>query len=333
MLGEELNMVWLARRGSIAIDTLMRFADRGLVFGAQTTLALAGESPRDISIDPAEPRLRALLTAAHLGQPTEVALAHLSKAAECWRGGHDALAAMHLVLSRLDRLTHPEADAHRLFLADGLLKRGVEPDAVIAAVGAGILDRLEKYDPNEPRVPSGSGQASGQWTADGARLPSFELGGAPNVLPPAPASPARKPGSAREGPRGARTSRGTRQGSLALPVLSALDDNFPFHPNACRTARNFCFIHAKQSAPVDPFGAANDNLPPSEQLRIEREEIRRVKSCIYAEGMCDLVDVVVFSAPIPITGFTRFPDGGVVVIRQGDEEGMYFPAGAPIRYR
>jgi hypothetical protein len=108
---------------------------------------------------------------------------------------------------------------------------------------------------------------------------------------------------------------------------------FPWHVNACRTATNFCAIHAKQSAPFDPFGPANDNYPPGEDIKVEREIIRRLQTCIDAGRMCDLVDVVVWAAPLPITGFAKFPDGGVVVIRKGDEEGMYFPAGAPIRYR
>lgn len=36
MLAERLNKAWAARRGSSAIDVVMRFADEGLVLGAGT---------------------------------------------------------------------------------------------------------------------------------------------------------------------------------------------------------------------------------------------------------------------------------------------------------
>ncbi|MEJ0067394.1 MAG: hypothetical protein WDM85_20000 [Caulobacteraceae bacterium] len=43
----------------------MRFSDEGLVLGAGTVLAPPGASSRDIAIDIADPRLLALLSAAH----------------------------------------------------------------------------------------------------------------------------------------------------------------------------------------------------------------------------------------------------------------------------
>jgi hypothetical protein len=169
MLAERLDKAWSARRGSTAIDAVMRFSDEGLVLGAGTVLAKSGGSGRNIQIHPREPRLRALLAAAHLGQPSAGALAHLEKAAERWSEGRDAFAAVHLALSRLDRLEQPEVDAHRLFLADSLLKSGIEPGAIIDAIREGGLgfDRLGKYDPDQPRVPAGSGRASGEWTSGG----------------------------------------------------------------------------------------------------------------------------------------------------------------------
>ena len=157
------------RRRSTAIDPLMRFTDEGLVFGAGTVLAKSEPSSRQVSIDLSEPRLQVLLTAAHLRAPTGAALAHLGKAAKCWSEGHDAFAALHLALSRLDRLERAESDAHRVFLADGLLKHGIEADAIIAAIEAGppSLEKLQKYDPDQPRVPPGSGRQSGEWTSGG----------------------------------------------------------------------------------------------------------------------------------------------------------------------
>ena len=387
MVADQLNYIWLARRGSIVIDALMRFSDKGLVLGAGTVLAPCGETSRDISIDPSEPRLHALLTAAHLGRPSIPGLAHLGKAADCWREQQDALAAMHLVLSGLDRLEQPEADSHRLFLADGLLKRGADADAIIDAIKSGPsgLEQLRKFDPNQPRVAAGSGRTSGQWTAHGggassasspsgagvagnarprgAKIPSQEPRSPPPPRRPAPTGPldvqvasrmirpqpaglpirTPTPVSPKFGTPGASAqfaeprvppapSGGGRHALALVPVPATILAGFPFHANACRTARNFCAIHAAESAP--PHGpAANDNLPLEEERAIDREVIRRIKTCQDAEVMCDLVDVVVWAAPIRLTGFARFPDGGVVVIRQGDEEGMYFPPGAPIRYR
>jgi len=137
MLSDQLAKAWRERRESVAVDATMRFSDAGLVLGAGTVLAASGETVRDVSVEPDEPRLRALLAAAHRRRPAAAALAHLRKAAQRWSEGEDALAAMHLALSGLGRLARPQADAHRLFLADGLLKSGLEADAIIAAIEAG----------------------------------------------------------------------------------------------------------------------------------------------------------------------------------------------------
>jgi len=56
---------------------------------------------------------------------------------------------MHLALSGLGRLERPQADAHRLFLADGLLQSGLEPDAILAAID-GIAAAGERQGRTEP---------------------------------------------------------------------------------------------------------------------------------------------------------------------------------------
>jgi hypothetical protein len=204
----------------------MRFADEGLVLGAGTVLAPSRGSARNIVIDPLGQRLPALLAAAHMRNPSYSDLAHLRKAADCWNHQEDALASMHLALSRLEKLREPEADAHRLFLADGLLNNGVPADEIVIAVemGPAAFERLRKYSPDQPRVPAGSGRPSGQWTSGSA-------GGA--------------------SPSSTSSSQGAHSTGLITPIIG--DD-------ACNLARNDCVQHAL----IDDYGkaAANDNFDP-----------------------------------------------------------------------
>jgi hypothetical protein len=169
MLADRLSKAWRSRRESTAIDPMMRFSEEGLVLGAGTVVAPSTGSSRNILLDHLEPRLHALLAAAHLRRPTLGALIHLRKAADRWCEGQDTLAAMHLALSGLERLKQPEADAHRLFLVDGLLKSGIEAGAIVDAIeaGASAVERLHKFNQDQPRVPAGRGRTSGEWTASG----------------------------------------------------------------------------------------------------------------------------------------------------------------------
>src|SRR5579863_10035796 len=107
MLANRLHKAWRARRASTVVGSIMRFSHEGLVVGAETVLAPAVGSSRDVFVDPSDLRLQALLTAAHLGRPSATALSHLRRAADCHRAGDDAFAAMHLALSGLDRLAEP----------------------------------------------------------------------------------------------------------------------------------------------------------------------------------------------------------------------------------
>ena len=225
MLAERLSKAWRSRRESTVIEPVMRFSDEGLVLGAGTVVAPSGGSSRDILIDHREPRLHALMAAAHLRRPTMGALAHLRKAADRWCEGQDGLAAMHLTLSRLDRLERPEADAHRLFLADGLVKSGIGADAIIGAIEAGgpAFELLQKYDANQPRVPAGSGRTSGEWTSGG--------GGSAGNFPREP----------RVNPR-------------AVTAVAQLEARF----DACRSAKIDCYDAALE-ANFGNSNAANDN--------------------------------------------------------------------------
>jgi hypothetical protein len=82
------------------------------------------------------------------------------------------LAHIHLAFARLPRLESTN-DAYRLYLAEALLDDGLPPREMLAELG---LDRamrqLDKFDPDQPRVPAGGGRESGQWTKDGSLAPT-----------------------------------------------------------------------------------------------------------------------------------------------------------------
>ncbi|MGO9774247.1 MAG: hypothetical protein ACLPSW_32780, partial [Roseiarcus sp.] len=72
----------------------------------------------------------------------------------------------------------------RLFLAEELLDAGMSPAALMKGLGFDAPARgLAKYDPNQPRVPAGSGKNSGRWGSGGgaAQAP------APAAIVPTPA--------------------------------------------------------------------------------------------------------------------------------------------------
>jgi hypothetical protein len=54
----------------------------------------------------------------------------------------------------------------RLFVAEELLESGVTPTELMKAQG--FDPTLLKFNPDQLRVPAGSGRESGRWTSDGA---------------------------------------------------------------------------------------------------------------------------------------------------------------------
>ena len=271
MLAERLDKAWGARLRSTANDPVMRFSDEGLVLGAGTVLAKSGGSGRDNTINPLAPRLQALLAAAHLRRPTAEALAHLRKAAERWRDGQDALAAMHLVLSQVDRLEEPEADAHRLFLADGLLNAGLEEPAIIAAIEAGgpALEQFVKYNQDQPRVPAGSGRTSGEWTAsDGVPASSPSDMDSRGVAQPGAASAAAS-GSTTKPPQTTAESLQAEVNPNTVAPAKIIEGTYEGN-DACYKARLICQKNIREAA---HRGQANDIL-----------DEYRYKQCSVAEG-------------------------------------------------
>jgi hypothetical protein len=148
--------------------------DEGLSLGAGTllapmatdhaggpALALAGE----------EARILATLSLGFRKSIPISALKFIRLASMQWSRGEKALAHFELAYACLPRFENPD-DARSLFFADGFVKLGISPRALMLARGldAGQLDLL-KYSPDQPRVAAGNGRESGRWTdgeADGS---------------------------------------------------------------------------------------------------------------------------------------------------------------------
>ncbi len=167
MLVETLRADWAARATAARVSALPEFANGALTLGAGTKLAEA----RGVSRDEATEANRAVaLVPVAIGRPLDPSAAtHVRRALVKAREGDAALALTHLALAGAGRLTEPRNDAQRLFIADGLMKAGVPPRTILAALGAPAPSDVERaYDPDQPRVPAGSGRPSGRWTsADG----------------------------------------------------------------------------------------------------------------------------------------------------------------------
>ena len=165
MLVETLRADWAARATDARVSALPEFANGALTLGAGTKLAEARPNSRD---DAAEGERAVALVSVALGRPLDASAAtHVRRALAKAREGDAPLALTHLALAGVGRLDDPHEDARRLFIADGLMKTGVTPSTIVAALGApsasADLDRA--YNPDQPRVPAGNGRPSGQWTS------------------------------------------------------------------------------------------------------------------------------------------------------------------------
>jgi hypothetical protein len=309
MRAGRLNKAWNVRCASTAIDAVMRFSDAGLVLGAGTLLAKRDPSDAGLRVDPRDERLQVLLAAAHGKRPPPEALIHLSKAAERWNEGQEALATMHLALSRLDRLAQPESDAHRLFLADGMLEDGFEGDTISKAILTRGTDLrgLEKYDPDQPRVPAGSGLTSGEWTSTGN---SSSEGSSQDVGQPAASSP----GATGPGASGSLQSLVYRPGIDPAPIFTEVTVPPIVSLEACKIAYSDCVDAAVEVARNDGENAVSHFIT--------------LASCKEANLACDMLSWTIEDLPFVAEtgqgGGVRFPHGGVVVITKGRLD-RYFP--------
>jgi hypothetical protein len=171
MLDDQLRDAWHAQERAVAISPVMRFTHDGLVLGAGTVLV-----PRDgarwlKSLKGYEAELLALLSAAYSKAVAPAVLGNIERAAKCWSEGDVCLAYIHLAHARFPELQNPREAARCLFIVDRFIKAGTSPRTVFKALGLGsaYIAAIEKlYNPDQPRVPAGSGRASGEWTSDGA---------------------------------------------------------------------------------------------------------------------------------------------------------------------
>lgn len=152
------NFLKAAARG---FHTRPSLTTRGLVLGAGTLVA---KFDRENDFLGDEERAATLLAVAFGDAPPEAIAEPLQRVAKHWRSGHKCLAAIHLAQSRL-----PEIDldaAYRLSLAAELIDAGVTPLWLAEELGVSPVQLdISKYDENQPRLPAGSGRASGRWTS------------------------------------------------------------------------------------------------------------------------------------------------------------------------
>jgi len=181
------------RLRSRSMSRAAEIGDHGLVLGAGTLLV---RMTRDafglpvLALDEDRERLFALLAAACGRVASSDVQRHVHGASTYWRRGEKALANIRLAFAQIPRIDEG-SDAYRLFLAEELLDEGMSARELTKALGFEAPPELEKFDPDQPRVPAGSGRASGRWTSDGAGAPaSGETRGAAPAAAPTPTEPA-----------------------------------------------------------------------------------------------------------------------------------------------
>ena len=152
---DDLEARFAARRAQ-GLRRNLEITDEGFLLGAGTLLA-------GLALDGEEARILTVLSAAFVCAVSPQILDVLGKAISLWKGGEKFRAQLHLTYARLPPLTEEQAFA--LCAADELLKEGMTPRALMKGLGLdpAALDGLQKYNPDQPRVPAGSGRASGRW--------------------------------------------------------------------------------------------------------------------------------------------------------------------------
>jgi hypothetical protein len=164
---DNLRKQFESYRNQSAITRTAMITDAGLTVGAGTLLVRMRKDqfgqPR-LALREDRDRALALHCVAFQRRPMADFLRHLARASDHWP--HDkALANLRLVFARLPRIAC-EDDAWCLHLAAALLEDEFAPDQLLHELGFAPFDFC-KYDPDQPRVPAGSGRQSGEWGSTG----------------------------------------------------------------------------------------------------------------------------------------------------------------------
>jgi hypothetical protein len=145
--------------------------DEGLSLGAGTLLAPMAQDREGLpalALDGEETRILATLSLGFRQPISIAALKFIRRASMQWGRDEKALAHFELAYARLPRFETRD-DAESLFLADGFVRLGLSPCALMLAHGLDtsqldLLKFIPHFNPAEPRVPAGHGRESGQWT-------------------------------------------------------------------------------------------------------------------------------------------------------------------------
>jgi hypothetical protein len=171
LLEEQLRHAWRFRARAVPISLAPQFTPEGLVLGAGTILLPTEGARRLKKLDDEKERVLALLSAAYGESVAFAVLGHVERAAKAWSEGDDCLAYIHLAHARLPEPDDATEAARRLFIVDAFMKAGASPRTVLHALAPALIENIEKlYNEAEPRVPPGSGRASGEWARGGSFL-------------------------------------------------------------------------------------------------------------------------------------------------------------------
>jgi hypothetical protein len=167
VLQEQLREEWRVLERVVPVYPAMTFTPDGLVLGAGTVLLRAEGLGQLQDLRDQEARVLALLAAAYGRAVAPAVLGNIGRAVKSWRDGDGCLAHIHLAHSGLRQPGDLRSAAYRLFIAESAMKAGMSPRAIFQAlkIGGPYVDAIEKaYNPDEPRIPAGSGKPSGEWT-------------------------------------------------------------------------------------------------------------------------------------------------------------------------
>jgi hypothetical protein len=163
---QHVHTAWQARLRAVPLTPALTLTSDGLILGAGTVL-VAAAVPRGLSsLKGQEARVLTLLAGAYGKAVAPSVLINIERAAKAWRDGDDCLAHVHLAHTGLHPFANVQAAAYRLFVTEGALRAGAFPRDVLKALhlDARYIDAVQKYSPDQPRVPKGSGRISGEWT-------------------------------------------------------------------------------------------------------------------------------------------------------------------------